>query len=291
MSRPAACILMAFLVVCSLQGRQSQLSVSQVQAAEGPPVARKASRGGAVRIDFPSIALREARRAGIKQPHLFVRQLAQESNFDPCAGSSAGAQGIAQILASTANSASWGYVDPWMPHQAIRAAAKAMAKYEAQTGNYADALQIYNAGAGAYQKYNGNVPYGETREYVRRIMGDYPLRTDRIFTRPSDLTPRFARSVRMLIRDVESRGGNLNVVPGNGFRSIKEQTRLWKEAKRKYGAAGARRWVSPPFCSSHGLGTAVDLRGDLALAHRLGPKYGIHFKIPNEPWHGSRTGY
>lgn len=254
------------------------------------PAKPKVAGGPTRRIDFPAIARREALRAGIRRPELFVRQIAQESNFDPCAGSPAGAQGIAQIMPSTAKG--WG-VDPWMPSEALRAAAIAMAKYEKRYGNYAVALQAYNAGPGAVARYKGQVPYGETKEYVRRIMGDYPLSgVNRVYVQPTGYTPKFARSVRLLIKEVNARGGSLGVVPGNGFRSVSTQTRLWKEAKKKHGTPErARRWVAPPFCSNHGKGNAADFRGDLRLAHTLGPKYGVHFRMKSEPWHGSQTGY
>lgn len=229
--------------------------------------------------------------AGIRRPQLFVRQIAQESSFDPCAGSSAGAKGIGQLMDATG--AGWGVTDPYDPHQSLRAAAKAMAKYEKSYGSYSVALQAYNAGPGAVAEYRGRVPYGETREYVRRIMGDYPIAgLQRVYTRPGGYTPNFAKRLRRLQAAVRARGGTLDVVPGNGFRSVQLQGRMWEEAKRKHGGwKNAKNFVAPKFCSSHSRGEAADLRGDLELAHRLGPKYGVHFRIPNEPWHGSVSGY
>lgn len=272
-------------------GPSVSLVTKDASAAEvAPTPKRTVARGGAVRIDFRAIALREAKAAGIERPQLFVRQMAAESGMNPCAGSPAGAQGIAQIMPSTARS--WNNVDPYDPFAALAEAARRMATYERQLGSYELALAAYNAGPGSIK--NGAFPqYPETLEYARRVMGDYPLLgLKQVYTRPGGMDPRFKRGLVRLIRAVRARGGSLEVVPGNGFRSVREQSRLWRDAKRKYGSIeAARRWVAPPYCSSHGSGTAADLRGDLDLAHRLGPKYGIKFKIPNEPWHGSLSGY
>lgn len=113
--------------------------------------------------DWRAVARQAAVRHGIN-PVLFVRQIGAESNFDPRAGSPAGAQGIAQIMPATARG--WG-VDPWKPAEALDAAARAMAKYQRSYGSYRDALVAYNAGPGRV----GKPLYDETRTYIDRIMG------------------------------------------------------------------------------------------------------------------------
>src|SRR5262245_30117549 len=105
-----------------------------------------------------------ARRHGL-DPQVFLRQINQESGFNPRAQSPAGARGIAQIMPATARG--WG-VNPDNPHEALDAAAKNMAGYVRQFGNYGDALRAYNAGPGNVAKSHG---FAETNNYVKRILG------------------------------------------------------------------------------------------------------------------------
>ena len=124
---------------------------------------------------YVAIAQQDAINAGIS-PDYFVRQINQESLFNPNAVSPAGAIGIAQFMPSTAASIG---VDPWNPTQALQGAASLMASYVSQySGNYAMALAAYNAGTAAVQ-YAINVcgtnwmnclP-AETRNYIYVIMG------------------------------------------------------------------------------------------------------------------------
>lgn len=94
--------------------------------------------------DYPTIARNEARAAGIP-PVLFVRQINEESGFNPNAVSPAGAIGIAQFMPSTA--AGLG-VNPWNPSASLKGAARLMASYVKRYGDYAKALAAYNAGSG-----------------------------------------------------------------------------------------------------------------------------------------------
>jgi hypothetical protein len=120
-------------------------------------------------------ARRAARKYGLDE-RIFVRQIKQESGFNPHVRSGAGAQGIAQIMPDTAKS--WG-VDPWDADAALDAAAKNMAGYVRKYKSYRKALAAYNAGEDAVQQYGGIPPYAETRHYVKTILGgihnaDYP---------------------------------------------------------------------------------------------------------------------
>jgi hypothetical protein len=124
---------------------------------------------------YVAIAQQDAAAVGIP-PVYFVRQIQQESGFNPNAVSPAGAVGIAQFLPGTA--AGLG-INPWDPIQALNGAAKLMANYARQYGgDYAKALAAYNGGSGTvrYAVNNCGANWlnclsGETRHYIYVIMG------------------------------------------------------------------------------------------------------------------------
>jgi hypothetical protein len=124
---------------------------------------------------YVAIAQQDAVAVGIPSNY-FVRQIEQESGFNPNSVSPSGAVGIAQFLPSTA--AGLG-INPWDPVQALRGAATLMANYARQYGgDYAKALAAYNGGSGTVQYAVNNcganwlncLP-GETRHYIYVIMG------------------------------------------------------------------------------------------------------------------------
>jgi peptidoglycan DL-endopeptidase CwlO len=100
-------------------------------------------------------------------PSLLAALLQHESGFEPSAVSSAGAEGIAQFMPSTA--AGMG-VDPWDPTSAINGAAQLLGRYTTQFGSYADALAAYSAGPSAVIRYGGIPPYAETQAYVPAVL-------------------------------------------------------------------------------------------------------------------------
>jgi hypothetical protein len=114
--------------------------------------------------DYRAAARQAAARYGL-DPNVFVRQIQQESGFNPTIRSGAGAVGIAQIMPATARG--WG-VDPLDPIASLNAAAKNMAGYVKKYGGYENALRAYNAGPGAIQASKG---YAETNNYVKTILG------------------------------------------------------------------------------------------------------------------------
>jgi Transglycosylase SLT domain/D-alanyl-D-alanine carboxypeptidase/Putative Flp pilus-assembly TadE/G-like len=100
---------------------------------------------------------------------LLAGQLMAESNFDPFAGSPAGAQGIAQFIPSTA--AAYGLANPYDPVEAIDAEAHLMADLLRRFGSPQLALAAYNAGPAPVEACGCVPPIPETTAYVSRILG------------------------------------------------------------------------------------------------------------------------
>lgn len=128
-----------------------------------------------LRAKYEPVARAAARANGIDDD-LFVRQISQESGWaddviDCRRASSAGAQGIAQIVARFHPG-----VNPCDPVAALEYAAGLMRAHLAtRNGDWALALASYNAGPGAVSSgLSGNLagwPYAETVRYVVNILG------------------------------------------------------------------------------------------------------------------------
>lgn len=99
---------------------------------------------------------------------LLAAQLMAESNFNPFAVSSAGAQGIAQFIPSTA--ASYGLHDPFDPEAAMDAQAHLMSDLIHQLGSPQLALAGYNAGPAPVEACHCVPAIPETTAYVSRII-------------------------------------------------------------------------------------------------------------------------
>ncbi len=115
---------------------------------------------------FRATILRAATRWNVSAA-LLAGQLMAESNFDPNAGSPAGAQGIAQFMPTTA--AAYGLRDPYDPVEAIDAQAHLMSDLLRQFGDPSLALAAYNAGPAPVEACDCIPDYPETQAYVSRI--------------------------------------------------------------------------------------------------------------------------
>ena len=96
-----------------------------------------------------------------------------ESNFNHRAVSRVGAQGLMQLMPSTATALN--VDDSFHPEKNIEGGARYM-RYLINTykGDLTLALAAYNAGEKAIAKYNYNVPpYRETQNYVKRVLSFY----------------------------------------------------------------------------------------------------------------------
>jgi hypothetical protein len=103
---------------------------------------------------------------------LIERVLMQESAGDPKAQSSAGAQGLMQLMPSTA--ADLGVSDPFDPNQSVDGGTKYLASLlKRYGGDRRKALAAYNWGMGNVDKWDGKLASlpKETRDYLSRILG------------------------------------------------------------------------------------------------------------------------
>ena len=92
-----------------------------------------------------------------------------ESNYNPYAISPKGAQGLMQLIPSTARR--FGVSNVFNPAENIQGGSKYL-KYllDLYGGNYGLALAAYNAGEAAVARYGGVPPYPETRNYLMLVL-------------------------------------------------------------------------------------------------------------------------
>ena len=102
------------------------------------------------------------------EPSLIHSVIRVESNYNANAISSAGAEGLMQLIPSTARR--FGVNNSFHPAQNIEGGARYL-KYLLQLyrGDERLALAAYNAGEGAVNKYRGIPPYPETQNYVYQV--------------------------------------------------------------------------------------------------------------------------
>jgi soluble lytic murein transglycosylase-like protein len=138
--------------------------------------------------ELRALARQMAERYGL-DPEVFLRQIQQESGFNPQARNRrTGATGLGQVMSATAQDPGFGVTplrDRLDPVENLRFSAEYMAamlrKYD---GDYSKALAAYNAGPGAVDEAGGIPAFEETQNYIARIMGGQ-LRPE---PRPANLT-------------------------------------------------------------------------------------------------------
>jgi Transglycosylase SLT domain len=141
---------------------------------------------------------------------LLVHSVIQvESGYNPTAVSSKGAQGLMQLIPSTARR--FGVKDVFNPQENIEAGVRYL-KYltDMFKGDLRLALAAYNAGEGAVAKYNTIPPYRETENYVyqvgRRFGAARRAQDAKKESAPADAKPAEAASAPKIEQYVDSEG-------------------------------------------------------------------------------------
>ena len=193
--------LFAFILPVGLQAE----NIVAVQDEEGRTVyvniVKAGSRGTSTYkivlrpIPDPKIGalVKSVSKAHQMDPKLVQAVIQVESDYNPNAVSRKGAQGLMQLIPSTARA--YGVKDPFDPKQNIEGGVKHLKDL---MDNYKGDLRLtlagYNAGMGAVARYGDIPPYRETQRYVRKVMelyGGENKQTARNFRRPADEIHRY----------------------------------------------------------------------------------------------------
>jgi hypothetical protein len=123
-------------------------------------------------VPYGAIIFREARRNDLA-PELVAAMVHTESDFRTTLVSHKSAQGLMQIVPSTAREL--GIENPFDPEQNIAAGTKYFRYLLNRFENETVALAAYNAGEGNVERFGGIPPFRETQNYINRVN----RRTDR----------------------------------------------------------------------------------------------------------------
>jgi hypothetical protein len=134
-----------------VSGGESRL---QVTAAATPPA------------NIQQLVAKSARAHNV-DPLLVESVIQVESNYNHYAVSPKGAEGLMQLMPSTARML--GVSNSFDPAQNIEAGVKYLRYLQSVYKDDRLALAAYNAGPKAVERYNGAPPYSETRDYVNQV--------------------------------------------------------------------------------------------------------------------------
>jgi soluble lytic murein transglycosylase-like protein len=117
-------------------------------------------------VPFGAIIFREARKNDLP-PELVAAMVHTESDFRPELVSHKTAQGLMQIIPSTAELL--GVDDPFDPEKNIAAGTRYFRYLLDRFDDETMALAAYNAGEGNVARYGGIPPFAETRDYISKV--------------------------------------------------------------------------------------------------------------------------
>lgn len=239
---------------------QGPIAQAQARANKAGQPDQSGSSGSDLTVDTSSpyygMAVEAAKAAGL-DPEIFTRLVAQESGYRPNAESGKGARGLTQLMPDTARELG---VDPFNPQQALQGGARYLKQMlDRYHGDYSLALAAYNAGPGNVDTYGGIPPFGQTQDYVRRIM---------------------AKPQGQIQSQAQVTDPNSPPTPAPGVRPLRGITTA------QYGeeglATGAADYICGPIAAqafARSQGRNPTLRESLDMARQLGlidPQSGMH---------------
>jgi cell wall-associated NlpC family hydrolase len=182
-----ASILVMFAVVSSIAETVAQATVLNPAVAKQDDLMGVGGGITNVPAEYVEIVLRAGSICPEITAPILASQINQESHWNPSAGSTAGARGIAQFMPATWSAVGKdgdgdGRADILNPIDAIWTQGNYMCGLVAQIRAWQSAgepfvgsplelaLAAYNAGSGAVRTYHGIPPYAETQHYVAAII-------------------------------------------------------------------------------------------------------------------------
>lgn len=117
-------------------------------------------------VPYADMFVKAGNKYGVS-PKLLAAVAKVESGYDPRAVSRVGAQGLMQLMPTTAKGL--GVKDSFDPEDAIMGGAKLLAHNLKEFKSVPLALAAYNAGGGAVHRYGGIPPFAETQAYVPKV--------------------------------------------------------------------------------------------------------------------------
>ena len=160
-------------IAAYLDSRGRVVFVNQARNPSPPKQATSGQARTAARSNLDHVIQRSANRHQV-DPDLVRAIVRVESNYNPYAVSSRGAQGLMQLIPATARR--FGVRDAFDPSANLEGGIRYLKHLmELYDGDLELVLAAYNAGENAVSRYNGVPPFRETRNYLRKISQIYPL--------------------------------------------------------------------------------------------------------------------